>query len=175
MTTVRCYVPVSVDQLVRLETDRVLSGPLLACAVTDAVQAALPTGDIEEWEYAALQEAARRLVALEQPVIVAAVDVTADRVRVVGTADAQVEVGDVDLPRVASLHLGDDVVTGDTGAVSADDPEIELSWYDTTELAHVIEVAQALAGEPADTALGEAEQTDVTTAPPVEHTRKEEV
>lgn len=143
MTTVRCYVPVTLEQLVRLRDDRTLPGPLDAYAVTDAVRAGNPSGDGEEWEHAAMQEAARRQVDDGVPVVVAAVDIVADRLRRGDGTGARVEVGDVDLPRVAALHLGDDVVTG---RPSAPEPEVEveLSWYDTTELTHVIELAEAL-------------------------------
>lgn len=143
MTTVRCYVPVTLEQLTRLRDDRTLAGPLGAYAVTAAVRAANPTGDGEEWEYAALQQAARGLVAADAPVLIAAVDIEAERVRTGASSDAGVEIGDVDLPRVAALHLGDDVVGGQPDAV-ASSGDVELSWYDTTELAHVIELAQAV-------------------------------
>lgn len=150
MTTVRCYVPVSPRQLRRLQDERRLTGPLPAYAVTAALQAAHPAGDGEEWEYAALQEAARGLLAGGAPVIVAAADVAEESVRRRDdvAAGARVEVGDVDLPRVAALHLGDDVVTGSADAVvRRGSGEIELSWYDTTELAHVVDLASALAGD----------------------------
>ena len=155
MTTVRCYVPVSSQQLRGLRDDRRLSGPLPGYAVTAAVQAAHPAGDAEEWEYLALQEAARSLRVDGAPVIVAAADIIQESVRRRDddAAGARVEVGDVDLPRVAALHLGDDVVTGDAGAVVISDRgEIELSWYDTTELAHVVDLASALEGDGAGAA-----------------------
>lgn len=144
MTTVRCYIPMNLEQLTRLRHDRTLPGPLAAYAVTDAVRAADATGDDESWEYAAMQDAARVQVEAGGPVIVAAVDIQRDRVRPGSGADARVEVGDVDLPRVAALHVGDDVATGRPDALPGPSEEVELSWYDTTELAHVIELAQAL-------------------------------
>lgn len=148
MTTVRCYVPVTLEQLTRLRDERTLPGPLRAYAVTDAVRSANPSGDGEEWEHAAMQEAARDLVAHHAPVLIAAVDIVRDRVRPGTTPDARIEVGDVDLPRVAALHLGDDVVTGQVPATESGDVEVELSWYDTTEIAHVIELAAARAAGP---------------------------
>lgn len=147
MTTVRCYVPVDLEQLTRLRDDRTLPGPLAGYAVTAPVRAANPAGDAEEWEYAALQEAARHLVASGGPVIVAAADIEQERVHPGAASDARVQVGDVDLPRVAALHLGDDVVTGSPGAAAGSGGEVELSWYDTTELAHVLELAQAVVRE----------------------------
>jgi hypothetical protein len=150
MTTVRCYVPVTPEQLARLRDERTLPGPLTAYAVTDAVRSAHSSGDQEEWEYAAMQEAARSLVDAGATVLVAAADVEEARVRPGPVTDARVEVDDVDLPRIAALHVGDDVVTGSPDAVGAESPEIELSWYDTTELAHVLELTRALAGAPGD-------------------------
>lgn len=149
MTTVRCYVPVSQEQLTRLHEERTLAGPLTAYAVTEAVRAAQPAGDDEEWEYTALQEAAAAQLADGAPVVVAAADLEADRVRAGSAPGARVEVGDVDLPRVAALHLGDDVVSGDRAALAGEAGELELSWYDTTELAHVLELARALGQGPA--------------------------
>jgi hypothetical protein len=143
MTTLRCYVPVTLEQLTRLRDERTLAGPLSAYAVTAAVRAANPSGEGEEWEYAALQEAARGLVTAGAPVLIAAVDIEQERVRPGASSDAGVEVGDIDLPRIAALHLGDDVVGGQPEAVASSD-DVELSWYDTTELAHVIELAQAV-------------------------------
>ncbi|WP_161965102.1 DUF6912 family protein [Ornithinimicrobium cerasi] len=145
MTTVRCYVPLSPDQLETLRTERRLAGPLAATTVTAAVRGALPTGDAEEWEYAALQEAAAGQAAGGAPVILAAVDLTEDRVDLQdGGEDASVTVGDIDLPRVAALHVGDDVVTGGAAALPSAHEELELSWYDTTEIGHVVELSRAL-------------------------------
>lgn len=145
MTTVRCYVPLSPAQLETLREDRRLAGPLTATAVTTSVRAANPTADPEEWEYAALQEAAAGMVTRGEPVILAAVDLTEDRVELeTAGGDASVTVQDVDLPRVAALHLGDDVVTSDHEVLPGPGQEIELSWYDTTELSHVVDLAMAL-------------------------------
>lgn len=151
MATVRCYLPLTPRQVRTLLQERRLGGPLPAYAVTPAVEAAHAGGDLEEWEFAALQEAARSQLAGDAPVIVAAADVAEEGVlrREDEAAGARVEVGDVDLPRVAALHLGDDVVTGRRGAVVEDHQGIELSWYDTTEISHVVELAEALDGTPA--------------------------
>lgn len=146
MTTVRCYVPLQVEQLTTLRDDRRLTGPLRATAVTRSVRAATPSGDTEEWEYVSLQAAARGMLVEGHPVIVAAVDLEDSEVDASRAEGPQVRVGDVALPRVAALHLGDDVVTGDRSALPAadDEGEIELSWYDTTEIEHVVELATAL-------------------------------
>lgn len=144
MATLRCYLPLSPDQLRTLRTDRRLPGPLRATTVTRSVRAGLPSGDQEEWEYAALQAAALGLATDGQPVVVAAVDLVTETVDATRPEGPQVRVGDVDLPRVAAIHVGDDVVTGDPTALPGPEEEIELSWYDTTEIAQVIELVDAL-------------------------------
>ena len=153
MTTVRCYVPLQVDQLRQLRDERLLTGPLRATAVTRSVRAAVPSGDTEEWEFVAIQAAARGMLVDGHPVIVAAVDLADSEVDATRAEGPQVRVGDVPLPRVAALHLGDDVVTGDRLALPTPDGEneIELSWYDTTEIEHVVDLATALAHADADT------------------------
>lgn len=143
MVTVRCYVPLSADELARLQAERRLDGPRPGYAVTGPVREERAAGDQEEWEYAALQEAAQALRAQGAPVVLAAVDLTADQVDASRPEGARVQVGDVDLPRVAALHVGDDVVTGDPQALDGQHEELELSWYDTTEIAHVVDLARA--------------------------------
>lgn len=150
MATLRCYLPLSPAQLQTLRTDRRLAGPLRATTVTRSVRASAPSGDQEEWEYAALQAAALGLAADGAPVIVAAVDLVTETVDASRPEGPQVRVGDVDLPRVAAIHVGDDVVTGDPAALPGPDEEIELSWYDTTELGQVIALADALVQGPRD-------------------------
>lgn len=147
MAAVRCYVPLGVEELGRLHDERHLSGPLPATAVTEAVRAANTSGDVEDWEHAALQAAAHRQLAASRPVLVAAVDLASELVDTAADGPG-VQVAGIDLPRVASLHLGDDVVTGTPDALGevGPDDEIELSWYDTTEIAHVLELARALTG-----------------------------
>lgn len=144
MSTLRCYLPLSLEQLTTLLHDRRLPGPLRACTVTSDVRSAVPGGDQEEWEYAALQAAALGLVVEGSPVVVAAVDLAEDEVDASRAEGPQVRVGGVELPRVAAVHVGDDVVTGDRSTLPAADEEIELSWYDTTEIDHVIELVTAL-------------------------------
>lgn len=152
MTTVRCYLPLEVEQLRMLRDERLLPGPLRATAVTRSVRAAAPSGDTEEWEYVALQAAARGMLADGTPLIIAAVDLADSEVDATRAEGPQVRVADVPLPRVAALHLGDDVVTGDTSSLPPADgeDEIELSWYDTTEIEHVVELATALASPDPD-------------------------
>lgn len=146
MATVRCYVPLTPDQLVSLGADRHLAGPHEAYAVTTALRSDLSSGDDDEWEYAALQQAASSQLGAGGPVVVAAVDLTSDRVELEagGDTSAQIRAGDIDLPRVAALHVGDDVVTGEVSALPDPGSHLELSWYDTTELDHVVELVRAL-------------------------------
>lgn len=150
MATLRCYLPLSPELLRTLRADRRLPGPLRATTVTRSVRASVTSGDQEEEEYAALQAAALGLAADGQPVIVAAVDLVTENVDASRPEGPQVRVGDVDLPRVAAIHVGDDVVTGDPAALPAPDEEIELSWYDTTEIAQVIELVEALVARQRD-------------------------
>ena len=72
MTTVRCYLPLSAESLVRLRDERRLTGPLRATAVTEQARAAEPTADEDELEYAACQAAAASLAGSGAPVVVAA-------------------------------------------------------------------------------------------------------
>lgn len=145
MTTVRCYVPVSGAQLAALRDERMIAGPLSATTVTEALRAEEPGADTDELEYAAAQVAAVQLAGSGAAVLLAAVDVDAAQVTAAPAAGAWVEVSAVDLPRVAALHLGDDVVTGDRAQVTdALDQGVELSWFDTTELEHVLELTERL-------------------------------
>lgn len=144
MATLRCYLPLSPEQLDTLRGDRRLAGPLRACTVTRSVRDSLPSGEQEEWEWAALQAAAVSLHAEGEPILVVAVDLVRETVDASRPEGSQVRVGDVDLPRVAAIHVGDDVVTGDPSTLPGPNEEIELSWYDTTEIEQVVELATAL-------------------------------
>ncbi|WP_298885721.1 hypothetical protein [uncultured Serinicoccus sp.] len=143
MTTVRCYVPLTGDQLAALAQDRRLAGPVRATAVTEVLRAQEPGADGDELEYAATQVAAEDAVRSGVPVVLAAVDADSALVTAAPVDDLWIEVASVDLPRVAALHLGDDVVTGDPSLLADHDSrDIELSWFDTTELDHVLELVR---------------------------------
>lgn len=143
MTTVRCYLPLSAEQVETLRTDRLLPGPGLAFAVTAAVRSAEPDGDDDSWEYAVAQACAAHLLERSAPVVIAAADLERGVVSP-GHSDSDhagaLTVADVPLPRVAAFHLGDDVVSGDREALAGASGPIDLSWYDTTEIAHVCEL-----------------------------------
>lgn len=133
-TLKRIYLPLSKDDLTLLDTSGELDSPSLAgYGVTDALAHALPNEDHEGLEFAALQDAATASGAAGSRILVAAADVEPD---VVSDADAEgassVTVrGPLPLRRIVSLHLGDE---GDDGSGASD---VELSWYDVTELALV--------------------------------------
>jgi len=137
MTQTRIYLPLNAAGLRRLASDRAVSGsPVRAFAVTDRVERALPAGDEEEWEYAALVEAVEAatlvLPSLDERRMVAAADVEPSWVSGNGAGDslAAVEVSQpVPLARVVSFHV--DETPGDDGMA-------DLLWYDATELDEVL-------------------------------------
>lgn len=139
MGHVRVYLPLSPERCRELHTGRRVSGPLPGFTVTESVRGLDPGGDEEGWEHAALQDAAQSCLDAGQPVIVAAVDL--DRVQLDdGSATgSRIEVlGAVSLPRVAAFQVGDDVLSRDDAPDLDPESEIELSWYDTTELSHLV-------------------------------------
>ncbi|WP_109474237.1 DUF6912 family protein [Ornithinimicrobium cavernae] len=134
---IRCYLPLTAGQVEELHEQGSMQGDLVAFVVTESVRGSDPTGDEESWEYAALQDAAAHCHEAGLPVVVAAADVGRDTIEDSASTGSRVTVhGPVSLPRIASLHVGDDLL-GEVPTVSADAGLIELSWYDATELAHV--------------------------------------
>lgn len=136
--TQRVYLPLDLDRLALLVSERSLPGPLAAHAVTPQLQEAWPDGDEEGWEYAALAAAGDESLAglgeagagaVRRRVVVAAdVDETAPRageptaVLVAGVQWRQVAAGHVDVePLDASITDGEDAP--------------ELAWFATQELA----------------------------------------
>lgn len=134
---IRCYLPLTAEGAAELHEQGSLTGDLVAFVVTDSVRRSDPGGDEEAWEYAALQDAAAYCQQERLPILVAAADVGRDSIDDTGPTGSRVVVhGPVGLPRVASLHLGDDLV-GEVAPISGSAAVIELSWYDVTELADV--------------------------------------
>jgi hypothetical protein len=134
MTQTRIYVPLTAAGVRRLAADRQIgTGSLRAFAVTGRVERAAPTGDEEEWEYAALTEAVDAATAArgsQDRRVVAAADVDPTWVQEQGDTAASVQISSpVPLSRVVSFHV--DESPGDEGM---DD----LLWYDATELEEVL-------------------------------------
>jgi hypothetical protein len=134
MSQTRIYLPLDAKGLRRLAADRELRpAPLQAFAVTDRVERALPEGDEEEWEYAALTDAAAAASAAAgsgHKRVIAAADVEPDWVIVEGQADSAVVVSEpVPLRRVVAFHVDENA--GDEGTS-------DLLWYDATELDEVL-------------------------------------
>jgi len=109
---------------------------LTAHAVTSAVQASAPDAVQDDWEYAALQDAAETSAALltagESRRIVAAADVPSDTVGPAAAAgtgpESAVSISKpVALKRIASFQVDGD---------NPDDDD--LLWYDVTELPVVL-------------------------------------
>ena len=148
----RVFLPSTLPDLARaLDAGQVGTGPRPGFAVTPALREAYASGDEEELEYAALNEAARaslRLLAAEIP---------ADRVRWDATDDEPARVAlhqPVPLAWLASAHVddteaGDDVrsAAGALPAADAGDEDAqftvdgaeghELAWYATQELPYL--------------------------------------
>lgn len=138
MTQRRIYLPLNATDLGHLAEARELgAAPLRAFAVTERLERSLPTGDDEEWEYAALCDAldaaGERRVDPGDKRVVAAADV--DDSSVAPCPDGSevlsaVEVAaPVPLRHIVSFHIDE--------SPGAEDPE-DLMWYDATELDEVI-------------------------------------
>ena len=136
-TMTRIYIPLNASGLLSLSTDGAIqAAPLPAHAVTQAMRDSAPNAAQDEWEYAALNDAAQTSGALltsgESRRIVAAADVSSDLVGPAEPDDCDVEsavsISDtVALNRIASFHVdGDASEDGD------------LLWYDVTELPVVL-------------------------------------
>ncbi len=136
MTQTRIYLPLDARGVRRLSEDRAVgAGPVRAFAVTDRVERSLPSGDEEEWEYAALTDAVDAATELRvdgrSKRVVAAADVDPSLVSPgSGGALSAIQVSEpVPLSRIVSFHV--DESPGDEGV---DD----LLWYDATELDEVL-------------------------------------
>lgn len=137
MTQTRIYVPMTTDGVRRLAADRRIGpAPVAAFSVTERIERADPTGLEEEWEYAALTEAADAAAALQGTTvakrIVASADVDPGWVSTDGgrAGLAAVIVSNaVPLALIASFHV--DETAGDQGME-------DLLWYDATELDEVL-------------------------------------
>lgn len=144
----RVYLALNTGDLDGLRASRELAGEQFSgFGVTDAVRAEQPgTDDDEVHEYRACQDAARAGLAAGGSVVAAA-DVAASEVTEVGSekgsekgsGSALSVRGPLPLKRFASFHLID------REAASQDpDADVELSWFDSTELDLLLEVLNAL-------------------------------
>ena len=161
MSTTRVYVPSTLTLLRDIVTaDGVGPAPFAAHAVTDALRAAYPDGDDEEWEYAAAAAAAQSSLGLlvegdEPRRVVVAVDVPG--VHPVDGGDVTlVEVDEVVPFRRIAAVLADDESAGDAVAeaarvwadAEAGDAEAaavveacldhELGWWATQEISALL-------------------------------------
>jgi hypothetical protein len=137
MTQTRIYVALLPDAVRMLAADREIGpAPVAAFGVTERIERADPTGREEEWEYAALTEAAEAAAQLQGTSVakrvVAAADVDPGTVAADGTRDslAAVTVSTaIPLRQVVSFHVDEEA--GDQGME-------DLLWYDATELDEVL-------------------------------------
>lgn len=131
---IRAYLPLDADELRALdETGTLPERPRTAFAVTDKLRVAQPTEDDEGLEYLATQDAATDAAARDLRVV-AAVDVDSDLVTERSDTDTVSAVRVSGAPprrRIASFHVLDPAGERDV------DVDLELSWYDATELSLV--------------------------------------
>ncbi|WP_028936690.1 DUF6912 family protein [Pseudonocardia spinosispora] len=165
----RIYVPATLAMLRKLVAEEVLH-PLggTAFALTSALRESYTSGDTEELEYVAMRDAARaslRLLAIElsgdQPAWARRVVIAADTENAVPRPDlddAAVRVsGEIPFSAVAAVHIDDpeaeyavrqaaavvdeaDLGNLDAEFVLGEAEDHELSWYDPSELAFMLEL-----------------------------------
>ena len=131
---IRAYLPLDADELRALdETGTLPERPRTAFAVTDKLRVAQPAEDDEGLEYLATQDAATDAAARDLRVV-AAVDVDSDLVTERSDTDIVSAVRVTGAPprrRIASFHVLEPAGERDV------DADLELSWYDATELSLV--------------------------------------
>jgi hypothetical protein len=134
-TLIRVYLPVDTEQLRALEKDRELPDRArTGFAVTARLRASTSVEDIEELEYLATQDAASAAAARGLRVV-AAVDSDDDEIHELTDAESPSAVtvsGTIPRRHVASFHVLDPADQREAGT------DLELSWYDATELALVL-------------------------------------
>jgi hypothetical protein len=145
MSQTRVYVPLTAEQCRSLSSGQELTAPVTAYAVTRALETSHRGLDEEEWEYLALQEAAGVALAPAggRRAVVAAADVASESVGESATDASALSLVRVTEPialrRIVSFHVTDPgastPASGEDGSGGGEDDEVELSWYDATELA----------------------------------------
>ncbi len=133
---VRVYVPMDGPHLRHLATTSVLPmDDQVAYAVTDTFRSTMPSSEDQEGlEYAVLQDAATAAAARGWRVVAAADVDDASASDADGTDEPALTVVRGEIPRrhFASLHVLDPAGERDP------DSDLELSWYDITELDEVV-------------------------------------
>lgn len=133
---IRIYLPVDAQELRALQQTRSFpDGVRTAYAVTDRLRASAPAEDTEGLEYLATQDAATDAAARGLRVV-AAIDLDDEELNELPAAESASAVqisGALPQRHVASFHLLDPPGERDV------DADLELSWYDVTELALVLQ------------------------------------
>lgn len=127
----RAYAPLGAADLDALAAHGTFA-PRRVVAVTRELEALAPDGDVEVHEHLATQLAAA--LATGDPVGVCAFDVSAERVQTRASSEV---VGEVDLTGGVS---GADIacfLVADPGCSVSEDADLELSWYDASEVGEV--------------------------------------
>jgi hypothetical protein len=134
----RVYLPLSQAQLQALHEERELGDPnFTGFGATRAARSEQPEVDDEEvHEYRAAQDAARAALAAGG-CVVAAADVAASGVLESGAGTRLTVPGPLALKRFASFHLIDE-----ESAAQDPEAELELSWFDATELTLLLDALQ---------------------------------
>lgn len=157
----RAYLPLERAHTADLHAGGAVRAGAIAFCVTDAMRSSHPGSDEEELEFRALQQAARHAIAQGRPVIIAALDLTDSGLEPAGDLTSVTTVA-VTTREVVSLHLSDEALAGSVTSDTQDPagssrsaaieevdrisgeelPAVELSWFDITELSHVLRYTQ---------------------------------
>lgn len=131
---VRVYLPLDDERMGDLAAGSLDGDAETAYAITDAFRAVMPASEDQEGlEFAVLQDAAAA-AAVRGLRVVGVADVRSEALQPAGDSDdpARVTVrGPIERRRFASLHVLDPAGERDP------DSDLELSWYDITELDQV--------------------------------------
>lgn len=136
----RVYLPMDLDRLATLASERQLPGPLAAHAVTDELIEAWPDGDQEGWEYAALAAAGDESLAGLIAADASGAEVARRRVVIAADVDEMtprdgeptaVSVDGVRWKQVAAGHV--DVEALDASITDGENAP-ELAWFARQEL-----------------------------------------
>jgi hypothetical protein len=148
--SVRVYLPASLNDLSTLTTTGSLRPRAPGQAVTAALRAAEPDGDIDEWEFLAFLAAAQASLGLLEAEgsprrVVVSADIDPSQVREVahaGAGDVQLG-GDVEFSEVAAVHVdGPEAEPTVSAVLSGAHPDslddVALEWYSPSEVADLL-------------------------------------